>query len=273
MATASRALPRWLRIPEPGLGREAGLALALLLAAWLSLQLGPLALALRESGPAALLALNGLGPLDLMALLASLEALRRGAQAGDLHAPSWAGALCAGLLLLPSTLVAALALVLMGTAVAWYSRGAARWGAIGMAGLGAIPLGGALGQEALSALTHLEAWATHALLSGLEPGLTLAGAVLRMPDGHGIAVLAGCSIAHFLPPAVLALLVMRRAEGAGRPLLRPLLALVVILVVLNLLRLMLLTWSPLAYGWGHGVLGTNLFGLLCVAVLQASADA
>lgn len=273
MSATSRSLPRWLRIPEPGFGREAGLSLTLLLAGWLSLQLGPLVLALRETGPAALLQMNGLGPLDLLALWASMEALWRGARAGELRAPSWAGALCAGLLLLPSALVAALALVLMGAAVAWCSRGAARWGAIGMAGLGAIHLGGVLGQEALSSLTHGEAWVTHALLSWFEPGVSLAGAVLRMPDGHGIAVLAGCSIAHFLPPALLALVVMRRAQGPARSLLGPVLMLTLILVTLNLLRLMLLAWSPLAYGWGHGVLGTNIFGLLCVAVLQATADA
>jgi hypothetical protein len=273
MSVTARALPRWLRVPEPGFGREGGTILALLLAGWLSLQLGPLVLALREAGPAALLAMNGIGPLDLLALWAAMEALWRGARAGELRAPSGAGAICAGLLLLPSTLVAALALVLMGAAVAWRSRGAARWGAIGMAGLGAIHLGGVLGQEALSSLTHAEAWVTHALLTWFEPGVSLAGAVLRMPDGHGIAVLAGCSMVHFLPPALLALVVMRRADGQACPLSGPILTLVLILVTLNLLRLMLLAWSPLAYGWGHGVLGTNLFALLCVAVLQATADA
>lgn len=272
MSAATRSLPRWLRFARPGLGREASLTLALLLAAWLSLQLGPMVLALREAGPPAWLALNGLGPLDLLALWASLEALWRGARAGELRAPAWAGALCAALLLLPSTLVAAFALVLMGGATAWRSGGAARWGAIGMAGLGAIQLGHVLGQELLGALTHLEAWASFALLALLEPGVTLAGPVLRMPDGHGIAVLAGCSIAHFLPPALLALIVMRRSANPALPLARPMLVLALALLVLNLLRLMLLAWSPLAYAWGHGVLGTNLFGLLCVAVLQETAD-
>lgn len=273
MSAATRSLPRWLQVARPGLGREAGLTFMLLLAAWLSLQLGPMVLALREAGPTAWFALNGLGPLDILALWAALEALWRGARAGELRAPAWAGAACAGLLLVPSTLVAATALVVMGGATAWRSRGAARWGAIGMAGLGAIQLGHVLGQELLGALTHLEAWATHALLSLLEPGLTLAGPVLRMPEGHGIVVLAGCSILHFLPPALLALVVMRRAANADLPLARPILVLVVALLALNLLRLMLLAWSPLAYAWGHGVLGTNLFGLLCVAVLQATADA
>ncbi len=47
----------------------------------------------------------------------------------------------AGLLLVPSTLAAALALGLMDGATAWRSRGAARWGAIGMAGLCALQLG------------------------------------------------------------------------------------------------------------------------------------
>lgn len=273
MLAVARSLPRWLRISPPGLGREAGLAFTLLLAGWLSLQLGPMLLALREAGPAALLTLNGLGPLDLLALWASLEAVWRGARAGELRLPAWAGALCAGLLLVPSTLVAAVALLMAGATAAWSSRGAARWGAIGMAGLGALHLGGVLGQEALGALTHLEAWATHALLSWVEPGLTLAGPVLRMPDGHGIAVLAGCSLAHFLPPALLALVVMRRSTSPSLPLARPILVLTMALLALNLLRLMLLAWSPIAYGWGHGVLGTNLFGLLCVAVLQVTADA
>jgi len=273
MSATSRSLPRWMRAAPLGLGREAGLPIILLLAAWLGFQLGPMVLALRETGAVALLNLNGLGPLDLLALWASMEALWRGARAGGLRAPLWAGALCAGLLLLPSTLVAATALVFYGAIVAWCSRGAARWGALGMLGLGLIHLGGVFGQPPLSALILWEAWATHAVMSWLEPGLTLAGPVLRMPDGHGIAVMAGCSVAHFLPPALLALVVMRRAEGAAKPLLGPALALVLILVVLNLLRLMLLVWSPFAYGWGHGVLGTNLFGLLCVAVLQATADA
>ena len=273
MSAASRSLPRWMQIAPLGLGREAALPLILLLSAWLGVQLGPMVLALRETGAAALFNLNGLSPLDLLALWASMEALWRGARAGALRAPLWAGALCAGLLLLPSTLVAAGALVLYAMAVIWCSHGAARWGALGMMGLGLIHLGVVFGQGALGALILWEAWATHAAMSLLEPGLTLAGPVLRMPDGHGIAVMAGCSVAHFLPPALLALLVMRRAGGAARPLLGPALALVLILLALNLLRLMLLVWSPFAYGWGHGVLGTNLFGLACVAVLQAAADA
>jgi len=270
MEAAARSLPRWLRNARPGQGREAVLPLMLLGAAWLGTQLGPMVLALRETGPAALPALNGLGPIDLLALWVSGEALWRGARAGDLRAPAWAAVLCAGLLLPPSTLVAAAALAMYGAAVAACSRGAARWGAAGMAGLGLIQLAGVLGP---GALTGWEAWATHAVMSWFAPGLSLAGPVLRMPDGHGIAVLAGCSVTHVLLPGLLALVVMRRADGTGRPLLRPMLILALALVALNLLRLMLLVWSPLAYGWGHGVLGTNLFGLLCVAVLQATADA
>jgi hypothetical protein len=273
MQAASRSLPRWLHAAWPRLGREAALPLVLLLAAWLGMQLGPMVLALRETGPAALLALNGLGPMDLLALWVAGEALWRGARAGKLRAPACAGALCAGLLLVPSTLVAAAVLVFYGAAAAWSSRGAARCGALGMLGIGLIHLAGVLGQGAVGLLTIWEAWATHAVVSWFTPGLTLAGTVLRMPDGHGIAVMAGCSVAHVLLPALLALVVMRRAEGVCRPLLGPALVLTLVLVVLNLLRLMLLVWSPLAYGWGHGVLGANLFGLLCVVVLQATADA
>lgn len=270
MHAASRSLPRWLQVAWPGLGREAGLPLVLLLAAWLGVQLGPMVLALRETGLVALLALNGLGPLDLLALWASACALWRGARREELRAPLWAGALCAGLLLLPSTLVAASTLVLYAAAVAWCNRDAARWGALGMLGLGLIHLCGVFWP---GALTGWEAWATHVVMSWFVPGLTLAGQVLRMPDGHGIAVMAGCSVLHVLLPALLALVVMRRAEGPGRPLLGPALALTLMLVALSLLRMMLLVWSPFAYEWGHGVLGTNIFGLLCVVVLQATADA
>lgn len=273
MSATSRALPRWLRDAVPAAAREGNLPRMLLLGGWLSLHLGPLVLALRETGPAALLDLNGLGPLDLMAVWASAEALGRGARASDLRAPLWAGAIFAGLLLLPSTLAAAGGLVLYGAVVAWHSRAAARWGAIGLLGLGVIHLGLALGQDGRSALILWEATATHAAMSWFEPGLVQAGPVLRMPGGHGIAIMAGCSIAHFLPPALLALVVLRRAQSPAKSLLGPVLVLTLVLLALNLLRLMLLTWSPLAYEWGHGTLGTNLFGLLCVVLLQATADA
>jgi hypothetical protein len=88
--------------------------------------------------------------------------------------------------------------------------------------------------------------------------------------------MAGCSVLQFLPPALLALAVMRRGAlrtGEGLPALAvPLLVLAGLLVALNLLRLMLLLVSPGAYAWGHGVLGANLFGLLCASVLYAVAD-
>lgn len=251
--------------------REAGAPFALLLAGWVGLQLGPLVLAWRESGPAALLQMNGLGPIELLVVWASAEALWRGAGAGELRAPRWAMLGGALLLLLPSTLLAAAVLLLCGALVAAQSRGAARWGALGFAGLGAIHLLGVLGREPLSVLITWEAWAAHALLAWFEPQATLAGAVIRMPDGHGIAVMPGCSATQLLPPALLALAVMRRAAVPGSPMMRPMLLAALALVGLNLLRLVLLAWSPLAYGWGHGALGTNIFGLFCVAVIQAGA--
>lgn len=269
---AARSLPRTLRFTA-GVERESWLPLMLFATAWLSLQLGPMVLALRETGSAALLALNGLGPLDLMAVSVSAAALWRGARAGALHAPLWAGGLFTGMLMLPSTLLAAAGLCAYGAIAAWHSRDAARWGALGMLGIGAMQLGFTLGEEARSALILREAAATHALLSWFEPGLVLAGPVLRMPGGHGIAILAGCSLAHFLPPALVALIVMRRGQNPARPVLAPVLWLTLVLLGLNLLRLMLLAWSPLAYAWGHGLLGTNLFGLLCIFALQRAADA
>lgn len=275
MHSASRSLPRWMQTapaPRDEAGwREAGAPFALLLAGWAGLQLGPLVLAWRESGPAALLQMNGLGPIELLAVWVSVEALWRGARAGELRAPRWAMLGGALLLLLPSTLLAAAVLLLFGTLVAAQSRGAARWGALGFAGLGAIHLLGVLAREPLSALIAWEAWAAHAVLAWFEPQATLAGAVLRMPDGHGIAVMQGCSATQLVPPALLALAVMRRSATPGAGLLRPMIGVAVVLVGLNLLRLMLLGWSPLAYGWGHGALGTNIFGLLCVMVIQAGA--
>lgn len=256
-------------VPVPG--GEAGAPFALLLAGWVGLQLGPLVLAWRESGPAALLQMNGLGPIELLAVWASAEALWRGGRAGELRAPPWAMLGGALLMLLPSTLLSAAVLLLGGVVVAVHSRGAARWGALGFVGLGAIHLLGVLGREPLSVLITWEAWAAHALLAWFEPGATLAGAVLRMPDGHGIAVMPGCSATQLVPMALLALAVMCRGTVPGHAMLRVMLLAALALVGLNLLRLVLLAWSPLAYGWGHGALGTNVFGLLCVAMIQAGA--
>lgn len=271
MQPAARSLPRALRIAS-ALPPEAWLPLMLFAGGWLGLQLGPMVLALREAGPAGVLALSGLGPLDLMALLASGTALWRGAQAGGLRAPLWASLLCTAMLMAPSSLLAAAGLCLFGGLTALRSQAAARWGALGMAGIGAVHLGVALGDGARSVLIGWEALATHAALSWFEPGVVLAGPVLRMPDGHGIAILAGCSVAHFLPPALVALVVTRRAQSPARPVLGPALLLALLLLGLNLARLMLLAWSPLAYAWGHGLLGANLFGLLCLMLVQAIAD-
>ncbi len=280
MSAACRPLHRPLRVPAavalPVLGRDGVLPLMLLLTGWASLLLGPLLLALRDSGPVALLGLAGLGPLDLIALCVAVEALWRGAREGDLRAPAWAGVGFALLLLVPSGLVAAAGLAAYGAVVAWQSRGAARWGAIGLAGLGAIHLALTLGRELRGAVIGWEAMATHAVMSWFVPQVVLAGPVLRLPDGHGIAVMAGCSVLQFLPPALLALMVMRRGVlrlGETRPTLAaPLVMLGLALVGLNLARLLLLQVSPGAYAWGHGVLGANLFGLICAGLVHAAAD-
>lgn len=276
MLAVSRSLHRRMREAAPAAGTGAWLAVALLLGGWVSLVVGPLLLAVRESGPVALLNLAGLGPLDLIALCAAVEALVRGLREGGLRAPLWAGAGFAVLLLVPSGLVAAVGLAAYGSVVAWHSRGPARWGAIGLAGLGVIHLTLALGQALRGAVIGWEAVATHAVMSWFVPQVSLAGPVLRLPDGHGIAIMAGCSVVQFLPPALLALAVMRRGTlltGEARPPLAvPLLVLAGLLVGLNLLRLVLLLASPGAYAWGHGVLGANLFGLLCAVVLYWVAD-
>jgi hypothetical protein len=111
----------------PAPGREAGVPVLVLLAGWVGLQLGPLALAWRESGPAALLQLNGLGPIEILALWVSVEAMLRGARDGDLRAPGWVGLGGAVLLLLPSTLVAAAVLLLCGALAAVVPRDGGRW--------------------------------------------------------------------------------------------------------------------------------------------------
>ena len=264
---AVRSLPRSERAATLPPGAAPAL---LLLAGGLGVLAGPLTLAWREGGWLAVLNLAGLGPLDVAAWWAVGEAICRAARAGQLRADpraSWGFAL---LLLLPSGSVAAAGLVAYGAVTAFASQGAGRWGALGCLGLGANQLWLVFGEAPRSLVIGWEAWVVHAALSLLEPGLTLAGPVLRMPDGHGIAILAGCSVTQLLPPALVALAVLRRAD-ARLPLAGPLLALVALLVLANLLRLALLAWSPQAYAWGHGVLGANLFGLLCVGLLHHTA--
>ena len=41
---------------------------------------------------------------------------------------------------------------------------------------------------------------------------------------------------------------------------------------MNILRLCLMTWSPDAYGWSHGIVGANIYGLFLVALVQIAIN-
>lgn len=98
------------------------------------------------------------------------------------------------------------------------------------------------------------------------------GHQLRMPGGHGIVILPGCSLGQTLPPAILCFVLMHQAAPLARRTLTALAGLLLLLAGLNLLRLGVLAWSPAGYAWGHGLVGANLFGLAAAMAIQLAAD-
>ena len=257
-------------------GRGTAIAL-LLLGGWLGMHAGEVILAWRADGPAAVLASPAVGPLELMALWLSAEALWQG-RAAPVPGLAWAVALPFALgMLLPSSLLPALLLIGFGLLLAAQRRGAARWGALGMAGLGLNLLWLRFGQPAIGApIVTAEAWTIQGLLGLLEPGITRDGHLLRMPGDHAVIILPGCSFGQTLPVALLGFLLLRHGAGRQPPLRRTLAAmglLVLALAAANLVRLGLLAWSPATYAWGHGAVGANLFGLAGVLLIHLAAEA
>ena len=261
----------------PALPAWRGEVLAFLLpGGWIGLHAGDLILSWRADGPRVALENTPVGPLEVMALLLATGLLWRGAaKAGGRFTP-WAALAFAAGMLVPSTLLAAMLLIGLGAVAAWEGRGAARWGAIGMAGLGANLLWVRLGQEAVGGpLIDAEAWTTAALLSLAEPGLLRDGHLLRMPSGHGVVILPGCSLGQTLPVALLCFLLVWHRDGArpdGARLWPAMAGLVLALAANNQVRLGLLAWSPAGYGWGHGFLGANMFGLVALLLIHAFAE-
>jgi hypothetical protein len=249
----------------------------LLLGGWVGMHAGDVILTWRADGPAAVLASPAAGPLELLALWLALEALWRGGatcRRGLAWPAAWVFAFG---LLLPASLPPALLLIGFGAALARENRGAARWGAIGMAGLGLNLLWLRFGQAAVgNPVIAAEAWATKAMVGWLDPGILREGPLLRRPDGHGVVILPGCSVAQTLPVALLSFLLLRHADGvrqAPLPGLVGMAGLLLALVATNLVRLGLLAWSPATYAWGHGALGANIFGLAGVVLIHVFAAA
>jgi len=257
----------------PGLGlfRGAGparfgeVAALLMLGGWLALHAGGVILTLRADGAAALLVNPVVGPLEVLAAWVAAEAMWRGAADrghGLARAALWVFALG---LLLPSSLAAALLLAGVAALLAWEGRGEARWGAIGMPGLGLQALWLKFGQDWPGGiLIDAEATVTRAVLGLFGPGMSRDGHFVRRPDGYGIVILPGCSVGQLLLPAVAAFAVLLHRDGAapGRGRFRAVLGLLVLaLAATNAVRLGLLAWSPATYAWGHGAFGANLFGL------------
>lgn len=262
---------------RPGMLQLAPGAIAtlFLVGSWLGAQSGEIVLTLRADGPAALLGLPDLGPLELLVLGAAATGLWRGADSCRADVAGWPAWACALLQALPSALAGTVALGAYALFVAARSTGAARWGAIGMAGLALDMLWHKHGMPLVGGvLIDAEASATSALLGLAEPALTRSGEVLRMPDGHASAILPGCSAGQILPVALLALFVLLRTEvdcASWRRVAAAGAVLTIAILAANLGRLAMLGWSPMAYAWGHGVIGANVFGLVNVALLQVIA--
>jgi hypothetical protein len=238
------------------------------------MHLPELAEGVRQQGLLALINLPGISMLEVLAVMAAATALRKSPEGCDPAAAGSAGWLAAALLLVPSSNLAALVILALGCGVGLRSSGPARWACLGLAGLGLnfIYLHHGLALQAW--IIEREAWAAHAVLSCIIPGLVRDGITLHASEGHAIAILSGCSIGQTIPVAIIALVVMLRTSAPAVPPGRMAAWLGLMLIALalaNVLRLAALAGSATSYAWVHGPLGANLFGLACGLGVQGCA--
>ena len=259
----------------PGIGGlSAGtLACAILTLGWLHTIEFDVVAGWRVDGTAAVQRLFGFSLLVPVTLCVSGAALIRHADAVR-WPPAWAILLFAASALVPSSAVAALALLLFGGWMALRSFVAARFAAGCIAGLGVCALWASIGQRVLSTpLLAADAAAAQWLLGWFVPGVLRDGNVLTTLAGHRVVILLACATSTALPVILLAsaAIALRdagrlTARWAGATALMG-----VTFICLNIVRLAWLSSSPGAYALVHGPIGQNVFDALQIVLVPAAA--
>ena len=110
----------------------------------------------------------------------------------------------------------------------------------------------------------LDAHAVWGILSWFRSDLAVAGNVVGVPTGHNLIIMTACTSASLTPKALLGLAALNMlADGkVGRRLGAAAVAVAVLSVGINLLRLLLMASSADLYALIHGPVGANGFDAL-----------
>lgn len=179
-------------------------------------------------------------------------------------------------LLIPSSLMASLAMTGYALLLAAGSRSIARALAICAAGLAVAEVWTGIGRRLLGpVLLEFDAIGAALILSLFKADVTRIGTIVAPADGHTIILFADCASASILPGlmSVAAVMALRRVERIEVGFLVSMSALFCGLIVLNFARLALLASSDAAYEVGHGPIGQNLFDALAILLATAAAMA
>lgn len=176
-------------------------------------------------------------------------------------------------LLVPSGVVALLAVSMLSTITALRSPRHARPGAISIGLLGLVMLWSGPGVAFAPPFLTLDAIAATGVLDLFDGGATRVGNVIQASGGHEIVIFVGCATAFLVPQALALALALAVADGPAptRRLLGALATLTLTLTGANVLRLACLAASREAYEMGHGAVGQNAFAALQIALILWAA--
>lgn len=296
--SSAAALDRLIRFSGCDGGRGTLLA-ALLLVGCVNGWVARAVEAWHADGTEAVTQIFGISPFELVVagIGAALVASGRGVRLPALGAVAIGFALA---VIVPSGLASWAAVFVYGLWVGFSCRDAARCGGLLIAGLAACAIWWAAGEKLLGELPLAADAAAAAHLAALfVTGVRHAGNVISNPSGHAIVVLTACSTTHGLPIALVSMLALATRPGetarheavasgmnarktivtamtgpetvdCGR-LAAAAIGLTAAYSIANLIRLVILAWSPAVYAVGHGSWGLAAFDVVATGLTLAFA--
>lgn len=206
----------------------------------------------------------GVSPFQLVAIAVAMRLSLEDDGAG--WTPPFAlTALTLALVLVPSSAASWLALAFYAGAIAGYTTGERRTGALLFL---AIALA-ALWSSVILKWIALPATAAEAALAGqvislLRPDIVQMANVVGVPGGHNLIVMTRCTSAGALPIAAISVVAVAHLLGGidKSRAIRACLVLAVLYVVANTLRLAAMAWSADMYTIVHGPVGANIFDMI-----------
>lgn len=214
----------------------------------------------------------GISPFELIALLIAAHLLITTARNSD-HQPGWPDALALGLVLIPSSAIAWLAVTGYAGYLAAKSRSETRTGMLLFCALGITALWASIFIRWFAApITAFEATIVTGLLSLLRPDVSVSANLMGVVGGHQVLLLPACASAYLIPKAILAFAAVTTYMGTSldrHALIKIGVMTVFILTFANWVRLAVMTWSHDLYLLGHGPVGANIFDLFQTVVIIA----